>query len=374
MRAGFALRNLTIIGRHVRRVRHIFRWDLDKTYLRTEFDSVRSLVRTARLSAEERENIPGSAALIRAIRQSASEHEQHLIYFVSGSPEQLRGVIERKFALDGFVPDGFVLKPAVSDLFRARFRSLRSQVPYKLGALLGGRAQAPVGAKETLLGDDAESDAFIYTLYSDLVRGAVTIKELRDVLKHVRAYGDQVSYIEQELEAVVHEKAVERIIIHLDQLTPPSAFSDYFPLVVPIYNHLQTALVLFLDGTLNVQAIRGVAYELVEQFGFDLGRLANSVEDIIRRQRGQLPPESLDRLIAELRALLQKEAETSNVRDERREEVLAKIAERVESVRSRPEPSKPALPSGRRDYVELFQREEERREEARRNKKLTPTV
>jgi len=39
------------------RVRHIFRWDLDKTYLRTEFDSVRALVRTARLSAEERENI-----------------------------------------------------------------------------------------------------------------------------------------------------------------------------------------------------------------------------------------------------------------------------------------------------------------------------
>lgn len=348
------------------RIRHIFRWDLDKTYLRTEFSSVRSLVRTARLSAEERENIPGSAALIRAIRRSASEAAQHLIYFVSGSPEQLRGVIERKFALDGFAPDGFVLKPAVAELFRARFRAIKSQVPYKLGALVSGRAQSPVGVPETLLGDDAESDAFIYSLYADLVRGRVPREMLREVLRRAHAYDNQLRHIEEELESVVHENAVTRIVIHLDQLTPPAAFADYFPLVVPIYNHLQTALVLVLDGTLGIGAVREVALELIDQFGFDLGRLTNSAEDIVRRQRPQLPEGALAAIAADLRTLAT--AQNGETRDERSDEILLKLAERIEYVHGRPEPSRTTARGVRPDYVELFQREEARREEARKAK------
>jgi hypothetical protein len=352
--------------RKVARVRHIFRWDLDKTYLRTEFDSVRALVRTARLSAEARENIPGSAALIRAIRQSASDDARHEIYFVSGSPEQLRGVIEKKFALDGFAPDGFVLKPAVSDLFRARFRAIKNQVPYKLGALLTGRAQAPIGAKETLLGDDAESDAFIYSFYADLVRGGVEEKVLREVLRRARAYDDQIAYISREFEAIVHEPAILRVIIHLDQLTPPAAFAEYSPLVVPIYNHLQTALMLVLDGTLRIEAVRVVARELLEAFGYDPARLTNSAEDLFRRRRAYLAPEALERVASELRA---QGAETSGGQsDAALGETMARIADRADWVKSRPEPRAPAEHKPR-DYVELFDREEARRAETRKAKK-----
>ncbi|MFO0727081.1 MAG: phosphatase domain-containing protein [Myxococcota bacterium] len=347
------------------RVRHIFRWDLDKTYLRTEFDSVRAMVRTARLSAEARENIPGSAALIRAIRQGATEDLRHEIYFVSGSPEQLRSVIEKKFALDGFAPDGFVLKPAVSDLFRARFRAIKTQVPYKLGALLTGRAQAPIGAKETLLGDDAESDAFIYTFYAELVRGGVGDKILKEVLRRARAYDDQIAYILREFEAIVHEPAIVRVVIHLDQLTPPAAFQDYSPLVVPIYNHLQTALMLALDGTLKVEAVKVVARELLDAFGYDPIRLTNSAEDLFRRRRPWLSPEVFERLAAEIRAL---HPETEGATAEALRETMAQIADRADWVRSRPEP-RPQLESKPRDYVELFEREESRRAEARRAKK-----
>jgi hypothetical protein len=360
------------------RVRHIFRWDLDKTYLRTEFDSVRALVRTARLSAEERENIPGSAALIRGIRQSASDDARHEIYFVSGSPEQLRSVIEKKFALDGFAPDGFVLKPAVSNLFRARFRAITSQVPYKLGALLGGRAQAPVGAKETLLGDDAESDAFIYAFYADLVRGAVGLEQLREVMKRARAYPDQVKGIERELEAVVHEPAVMRVVIHLDQLTPPAVFGDYFPLVVPIYNHLQTALVLVLDGTLTAGAVRAVARELLDQFAFDPARLTQSAEDIFRRRRAYTGPEAMGRLAADLRRLVSEDDARdtpTSPKDEALRETLLAIAERAEHVATRPVSLVMPIPHGVRkiDYVELFEREEARRNEAKKAKKAPVT-
>jgi hypothetical protein len=394
-------------------VRHIFRWDLDKTYLKTEFDTVRDLVRTARIPAELRQNIPGSAALIRAIRQSAPAETIHQVFFISGSPQQMRGVLEKKFALDGFSPDGFVLKPTVSNFFRGRFRAIRSQVAYKLAELINARADAPVGTQETLFGDDAENDAFIYTLYANVVSGDVGLDELRRVLKKVGAYADQVQEIEHGLESIVHERPVRRVIIHLDQRTPPAAFSAYFPLVVPIYNHLQTAIVLYMDDTLAPLAIRTVARELLESYGFDVQRLTNLAEDILRRIRLRYPLEHLDRLARDLRALaengdLPSSAFTPPPRPPRRAssvgrerakdpvktapskpqlpaaeehrlvtetiEVLEGIAQRALYLKGRPLPEERPIDDPRRDYVELFDYEVVRKEEARRLRKLAQRV
>ncbi|MCK6548144.1 hypothetical protein L6R52_19995 [Myxococcota bacterium] len=353
------------------KVRHIFRWDLDKTYLKTEFETVRDLVRTARTPAELRENVPGSAALIRAIRDYTPRGFQHLVFFISGSPQQMRGVIEKKFALDGFSPDGFVLKPTVGNLLRGRFRAIRGQVAYKLAELIVGRAEAPVGTEETLFGDDAESDAFIYSLYSDVVAGAVSQTELREILKRAGAYGDQIASIEEGLEAIVHERPVRRIIIHLDQRTPPAAFSAYFPLVVPIYNHLQTAIVLYLDGTLGAVAIRGVASELVAAYGFDVQRLANLSEDILRRIRHRYPLESLDRLAAELRTLARGTiASEGDTIEAATQQILEAIAERATYLRGRPLLEEPSAPPVKRDYLKLLDEERTRKEEIKKARKV----
>src|SRR5688572_23098974 len=45
--------------------RHVFRWDLDKTYLRTEFDSVRDLVKSAIETAADKKAYPGATSLLR---------------------------------------------------------------------------------------------------------------------------------------------------------------------------------------------------------------------------------------------------------------------------------------------------------------------
>ena len=50
--------------------RHISRWDLDKTYLRTEFDTVRDLVRTAFERADEKRTNPGAATLLREMARA----------------------------------------------------------------------------------------------------------------------------------------------------------------------------------------------------------------------------------------------------------------------------------------------------------------
>jgi hypothetical protein len=365
-------------------VRHIFRWDLDKTYLRSDFQSVRELVRTARKTAEERENIPGSAALIRGIRDGAPAGEKHLIFFVSGSPEQLRGVIERKFALDGFAPDGFEMKATVSDIIRGRFRVLRNQIPYKLAALLRGRSDAPVGTTETLIGDDAESDALIYSLYADLLSGKIPESLLPTILRRAGAYEDQVRAIMHHAGAVVHESAVKRIIIHLDQHTPPAAFYDFAPLAVPIYNHLQTALQLNLDGTLPASVVYEVAAELISAYGFDVQKLVNSGEDLLRRRRAhpsqetleilaralvelpEDPPEPRARPVSVLRALPPPDPEARHAA----RQVVLRLADRALYIQSRPMPNVEAPPPFSRNYLALLDRDVTRRLEAKRARKL----
>jgi hypothetical protein len=363
--------------RPVARVGHIFRWDLDKTYLRTEFDTLRDLVRTARLSAEERENIPGSAALLRALRDDVGRERRDQVFFISGSPEQLRTVIERKFALDGFVPDGFVLKPAVSELLRGRFRAVRSQVGYKLEQLLRGRAEAPVGAAETLFGDDAESDAFIYSLYADAIAGRIRGEALRRVLLAAGTYPEQADAIEAALSWVVREDPVQRIIIHLDQRTPPIAFAPFAARLVPIYNHLQTALVLFLDGTVAATCVASVAHELLARYGFDVQRLTNLAEDILRRRRAHLPGERLATLAASLRALQDSGASRPDwdpALATRTREVLHSVAERAERLAARPTVAERPLTVPSIDYLTLWAGDERRREEARRARKLAARI
>src|SRR5262245_5367322 len=82
--------------------RHTFRWDLDKTYLRTEFDSIVDLAKNAIETAADKQAYPGATALLRALRQ-----EGNRICIVSGSPTQMRQVLAAKLALDGVYYDEF---------------------------------------------------------------------------------------------------------------------------------------------------------------------------------------------------------------------------------------------------------------------------
>src|SRR6516165_10878939 len=189
--------------------RRIYRWDLDKTYLQTEFDTFAQLVRTAMQKASEKQAVPGAAALIRELRAQGDSR----LCIISGSPTQMRTVLEAK------------LKHDVRNLLRGRFRALRGQVGYKLPVLLESRIHAPVEAEEVLFGDDAEADAFIYSLYADLVAGRVDETVLGQVLEAAQVYPDDRQRILEAWRAVPRADPVRRIFIHLDRLTPPAYFA-----------------------------------------------------------------------------------------------------------------------------------------------------
>lgn len=355
-------------------VKHVFRWDLDKTYLKTEFDTVRDIVRMARLTAEERENIPGSAALLRAIKASTPEPEAHGVYFISGSPDLIRAVIEKKFNLDGFAPDGFELKPTLSDVFRGRFRAVRGQVAYKLAHLLEGRAKVPVGTPETLFGDDAEQDALIYSLYADAVSGAVDPEVVLDVVTRAGGYPDQVDRIREHLETVVHEPAIRRIIIHLDRETPLAHFAPFLPHVVPISNHLQTAILLTLDGTLPAEVVRLVAQELLGRYGFRSDRLLEVATDILARRNGADHPVSFRELAKGLRLIdparppptPRESRDLATDKVEETQMLLDAIAEAADRLHTTPPPPTEVEPLATRNYVELWEAELARAEAFRR--------
>lgn len=259
--------------------RLIYRWDLDKTYLRTEFDSVRDLVRTAFESPRRKQTVPGAAALLREIRGT----EPAAIYILSGSPEQMRKVLEAKLRLDGVHWDAFTLKPSLRNLMKGRFRFLRDQVGYKLAALLASRARVEPDTEEVLFGDDAEGDAFIYSLYADLCAGRVGTETFMAVLRRAKVYEDDVPRLVRLTEQLPRRPTVRRIFIHLDRMSPPDLFDELGRRVCPFYNYFQPAVVLLEDGAIDAAAALRVGAEIVIEHAFPPDALTASFLDVVRR-------------------------------------------------------------------------------------------
>jgi hypothetical protein len=259
--------------------RRAFRWDLDKTYLDTHFETVRGLLRSAIQRADQKRAIAGAPALMREIRAAGL----HRVCIISGSPRQMRRVLEEKLRLDGVEWDEFELKPNLSNLMRGRFRAVRGQVGYKLPLLLDGRARVPADCQEVLFGDDAEADAYIYSLFGDLLAGRVGESTLGRILDACDVYADQRKATLALAAKLAPGDVVQRIFIHLERRSPPARFSPYGRRVVPIYNYFQAALVLFADGVLPAVSVVKVAGEMATNYGYSLASLGNSLQDLLRR-------------------------------------------------------------------------------------------
>jgi hypothetical protein len=270
-------------------VARIARWDLDKTYLRTEFDTVKDLIKTALERPDEKRAHPGASAVMRELLAGGVE-----IHILSGSPEQMRGRLAQKLRLDGIRYASLTLKPNLQNLLKLRFRSLRGQLGYKLPALLRMRAQVESAAREVLVGDDAEADAFVYALYADLVAGRVHGDLVLAVMQADRCHPDEIAEAVHAVRRLEHAPVVDRILIHLDRQTPPSDFDPYGGRVVPFYNYFQAALVLAEQGLISAEGILRVGTDLVLQHRFDGDALVRSYLDLARR--GHLRGDNLDAL------------------------------------------------------------------------------
>ncbi len=275
------------------------RWDLDKTYLRTDFESIKDLIKTYRQKAEDKVAIVGARALMQALLDP-HERNRRRVTFISGSPTQMRTVLTRKLRLDGIEPDVFILKPNLSNILSGRLRSVRGQVGYKLSALMRTYVDASE-LDELLFGDDAEQDAFIYSLYADILAGRVDAVQLASILAACKLYRSEVDEV-MALHGRLYNggDSVRRIFIHLEARSPLDRFAPYGARVVPVYNYLQVALVLHQGKVLRARDIVAVL-EAMSLAGYTPERLANSVQDLVRR--GVVAVADIERLAAELAAV-----------------------------------------------------------------------
>jgi hypothetical protein len=274
----------------------------------------------------------------------------------------MRQVLAAKLALDGVEYDEFVLKNNLKNILRGRFRSLRAQVPYKLPAMLRSRIAA-AAASETLFGDDAEADAVIYCLYADLIAGRVSLQDLERVLAASRAYEDDAQICLNLAREVPKGGAVHRIFIHLDRRSPPLGFHRFGPRLVPVFNYFQTALVLYGDKVLSARQVIFVALEMLDSGQYELGHLATSVQDVIRRGR-------ITRDIALELATEANEAARSGALSGRNdlppfERIAEAFRERVRELGTLPSPD-PAEDEPL-DYVRLVDEEHEHRRRRRKH-------
>jgi hypothetical protein len=220
------------------------------------------------------------------------------VHILSGSPRQLRERLEEKLRIDRVRWDELTLKPNLSNLLRLRFSALRDQLGYKLPVLLAARVRdqtpGPDGElpTEVLVGDDAEADAFVYSLYADLCSGTIEASALQRIIVAGRIYPEEREACLSAHARLAIGQAVRRIFIHLDRQSPPSDFDAYGPRVVPFYNYVQPAFVLAEDGYIGGDAVLQVAAMLIQRHRFDAEALGRSYLDLLRRghARGTLLP------------------------------------------------------------------------------------
>ena len=272
----------------------IYRWDLDKTYLETDFESVRGLVRSAMETPEEKRNVPGSAALLRALSRRPGAR----VVILSGSPTQMREVLTQKLRLDGINFAELHLKDNVRNLRKGRLRAIKGQFGYKLPALLTGRVGLGAAVTEHLFGDDAEIDALVYSVFADAVAGRLTPVEVSRIMEAAGAYPDSRARAVETLDRISTAEAVERIFIRLEKGVPPQRFAPLGSRLVPIYSWFQAALVLYGAERLDAADVRAVALEVGRTKGLGPRGIANLFQDIVRR--GHVPLDAMERLVGEL--------------------------------------------------------------------------
>lgn len=265
----------------------VFVWDLDKTYLDTSWGSLKELWRTALEKAFQKRNVPGTGSLLRAMKSSWEKEwgsRPFPIYFITASPPQIETKIREKLDLDEIMPLGAFFKDNLKNVKPGRFWRLTQQVGFKLQSLLQLRTRIKDDVRQVLWGDDSESDAIIYSLYSDICARRWNEKELLNILRGLHVVGEQTDTILDLQDQIPQGDPVEKVYINLATDTDHEYYLKFGRRMVPTYNTFQAALDMFQDGRLTQDQVIRVAQDMLMNYGFTTEELESSLDNLVRRQ------------------------------------------------------------------------------------------
>ncbi len=241
----------------------IFRWDLDKTYLVSHFESLRGLLAVPFEKGADKVALPGVAAVIKGLhRNEERAGRKARVYFLSASPPQIGGAIRDKLEIDGLRYEGITFKHQVSHLVRGRYDALREQIGYKLDRLLAQAETLPENTVEHLFGDDWDSDPFVYSLYADVLARRIDVERVRTVLALARVHRHYVAPICARIESFAAKGALHRvpgIFVLRQRRVAPAHLDALGPRVVWFDNYVECALALYARGLVDVETVVEVA-------------------------------------------------------------------------------------------------------------------
>lgn len=264
----------------------VFVWDLDKTYLDTSIDSISGLLQTVLEKAMTKKNIPGTDTLLRALAQYRAQIKGQSffpIYFITASPPQMEERIMEKLDFDKINPLGCFYKDNLKNLRPSRFWRLTKQVGYKLQALLQLRTRLHPEVRQICWGDDSESDAIIYNLYSDVCSRRISPMDLRNVLEKLYVTGEQVDTIMLLQSEIPENDPVEKIYINLATDTDADYYLKFGRRTLATENTFQVALDLFQDQKIDQEGLYSVIQDMISNYNFTAEELMKTYDDFIRR-------------------------------------------------------------------------------------------
>lgn len=257
----------------------VFIWDLDKTYLRTEFSSLRGLLRTALEQGRDKVAYPGATALLKTLRRRP-DGSVRPIFFVSASPPQIRQKILDKFAFDQIEIDGIYFKDNLRNARPGRFKRLREQMGYKLMALIDLRSRLPNGAVEVTFGDDSENDPAVYAVYSEILQKRLGGTRL---IRHLEKQGvspDEATKIAWRARKLPRLAPVRKIFITVHRDLDARYYRRYGLDVVPTRSAFQAAVALEAEGTISKADLTNVCEEMLQTGTVSAGGLLRQLNEL----------------------------------------------------------------------------------------------
>ena len=280
--------------------------DIDKTYLETEFESLIRMARIAFEAASDKVTVAGASEVLQLARWGdvsaalpPSREFPRCLHFVSSSPPQLRTVLAEKMMMDGLDWTSDTFKNQVYNLRMGRMDLLRQHVAYKSLALLNLVAKAEDEATFYLIGDNAESDAYIYTGIKLLLDGRLNAATYQAYLE---AAGVE-SKVAQSLASLVKERKRVGVAAVLIRRVPGYAMVEQPPLTDSVQtfdDFFQAALLLMAHGLIGSEHLWPLARSFHNHHGMTQRQLAQSLQAVsaapVLTQLRQAAADALQRL------------------------------------------------------------------------------
>lgn len=233
--------------------------DIDKTYLETEFENLLRMIRIAFEAATDKITVTGASEVLLTARWGARDSTSkngypRPLHFVSSSPPQLRGVLEEKLMLDGLDWSSDTFKNQVYNIRMRRMDLLRQHVAYKSLAILRLVLSSGANARFYLLGDNAESDAYIYTGIKLLLDGRLSRDGYRRYLEAAGVEAQAAMDVVSDM-PLAKGQTIAAILI---RNVPGYQFVRTAPLTDAVQtfdNFYQAALLLAAHGLIEPEAL-----------------------------------------------------------------------------------------------------------------------